>query len=453
MENNNDFQEEYKKLDHEAAKYNRREFDLVYDIISEMVKGRDDVGDNGNFDIPLVKGEIIDEAIKRAGFSKDETFIADFKHYRDIEQKARNLQLQSLEQTIKNMGDSSLGDTMQKAGFVKSMELQEIMDNVLSKVREENPYFPHPTPFGDVKKQDDKLDLLLGSQGYEITGGWLIPYFDELNRYRVDELLDKIGFPLEYLLTLIKEIGENIRNDSDRPIKLRNNILEILNRFNEYPGSGQVIQLLFLLGIIKWFEGCDINEGDKGYIEAKNLHDNIVSRFIEIYVMYTLYFDKDEHSKPLDEFLANDETVTPIRIAMRKRNMSKGRDEAEELANDQSENKNSSLVGSQTGNIKNDKTFTDHIISEKENRKILNVLHQLIDGRKGKDIAFVILALIETGMIVNPKPRNKLYKSMRDEFGNIGSDASINDVLNPSNEHKREKNTIESIVSKLREIK
>lgn len=118
----------------------------------------------------------------------------------------------------------------------------------------------------------------------------------------------------------------------------------------------------------------------------------------------------------------------------------------------ESENENSSVVGSQNSDIENEKIFINYIISEKEKSKILDLLHQLIDDRKGKDVAFVILALIETGMIVNPKPRNKLYKSMRLEFGDIGSDASINDVLNPANKHKIEANTIKSIITKLREI-
>lgn len=331
----------------------------------------------------------------------------------------------------------TVDDAMQKAGFVKSEYLQKILDNLWSKAKEENPYFPFPLPFAEVKKEDEELDSLFGSQGYNITGGWLRPYFDELNRYRVNELLDKVGFPLKYMLTLIKEIGENIRNNSDKSTILHNSILDVLNRFNEYPGSGQVIQLLFLLGIIKWFEGCDINEGDKGYNEAKNLHDRIVSLFIEIYVIYSLYIDKDEHSKPLDEFLANDETVTPFRMAIK--NIAKGSQEAENPDIETDENRNN-------------KKFIDWIITSKNKSKIISLLHEILNDKKGKDVAHVILALMESGMIINPKPRTDLYKSMRVEFGDIGTDQSINDLLNTANEYKRDKTLINSIVLKLSDV-
>lgn len=440
MENNNGFQEEYEKLDQEAAKYNRREFDLIYGIISELVKDRNDVGDNGNFALPLVKGEIIDEAIKRAGFSKDENFIADFKHYRDIEQKARDLQLQALEQAVKNIGDNcSFDDAIQKSSFVKSYELQGIMDNVISKAKNENPYFPLQAPFDEETKEDERLDQLFGSKGYNITGAWLRPYFDDLKRYKVDALLNEIGFPVIDLFILIKKVGDDIRNNSDKSIKLDNNILDVLKEFDEYPGSGQVIQLLFLLGIIKWFEDSDINEGDNGYVEAKSLLDRIVSRFIKTYVIYSCYFHKDEHSKPLDEFLVNDNTVTPFRLAIRERNMSKGSEEAEEPDIEINENRNN-------------KKFIDWIITSKDKVKIISLLHKILNGKKGKDVAHVIIALMESGMIIIPKPRTDLYESMRVEFGDIGTDQSINDILNPANEYKREKNLINSIVLKLREI-
>ncbi|MFY9154117.1 MAG: hypothetical protein WAO52_19005 [Prolixibacteraceae bacterium] len=440
MENNNGFQEEYKKLDQEAAKYNRREFDLIYEIISELVKDRNDVGDNGNFALPLVKGEIIDEAIQVAGFSKDENFIADFKHYRDIEQKARDLQLKALEQAVKNMGaNCSFENSMQKSGFIKSNDLQGIMDNIIAHSKEENPYFPLQAPCDEETKEDERLDQLFGSKGYNITGAWLRPYFDELKRYKVDALLNEIGFPTIDLFILIKKVGDDINNNSDKSIKLDNNILDVLKEFDEYPGSGQVIQLLFLLGIIKWFEDSDINEGDNGYDEAKSLLDRIVSRFIKIYVIYSCYFHKDEHSKPLDEFLANDNTITPFRLAMRERNISKGIKEADKPDNETDENRNN-------------KKFIDWIITSKDKPKIISLLHEILNGKKGRPVAHVILALMESGMIIIPKPRTDLYESMRVEFGDIGTDQSINDILNPANEHKREKTLINSIVLKLSEI-
>jgi hypothetical protein len=41
----------------------------VYEIILELVKDRDDVGDRENLAFPLVTATVMDEALKRAGFA------------------------------------------------------------------------------------------------------------------------------------------------------------------------------------------------------------------------------------------------------------------------------------------------------------------------------------------------------------------------------------------------
>ena len=96
MESLGELQQRYKVLNKEAEKYNHPEFHDVYKIISQMVIDKDGIGDKGNITLPLKKDEIIDKALKLAGFANDTAFVADFKQYREIEEAAREIQKQMI---------------------------------------------------------------------------------------------------------------------------------------------------------------------------------------------------------------------------------------------------------------------------------------------------------------------------------------------------------------------
>jgi hypothetical protein len=75
------------------------------------------------------------------------------------------------------------------------------------------------------------------------------------------------------------------------------------------------------------------------------------------------------------------------------------------------------------------KNFTDYL--HHNNKDALMVkLHELLDGVKGKNVAIVIKALINLHFLVGHQSYHILYDAMRKEFGNIGTDQSINDFLN-----------------------
>ncbi|KAA6321070.1 hypothetical protein EZS27_029238 [termite gut metagenome] len=61
---------------------------------------------------------------------------------------------------------------------------------------------------------------------------------------------------------------------------------------------------------------------------------------------------------------------------------------------------------------------------------LMNKLHELLNGKKGKDVAIIIKALEELKIIVKKKIHAPLYRAMRDEFGKgLGSNQSINDFV------------------------
>lgn len=71
-------------------------------------------------------------------------------------------------------------------------------------------------------------------------------------------------------------------------------------------------------------------------------------------------------------------------------------------------------------------TFKDKIIAENKD-EVLNKLHSMIDGKRGKNVALVIFASVEIGLILKPT-----YKEVKNEFGNIGAESGYNNYLNKS---------------------
>lgn len=78
--------------------------------------------------------------------------------------------------------------------------------------------------------------------------------------------------------------------------------------------------------------------------------------------------------------------------------------------------------------ISKNKKFEDYLHHDNK-EKLLEVLHTLFDGKKGKDVAVILLALQELGIIYLGGNRSEIYRSMREEFGDIGSSSGINDYL------------------------
>ena len=57
--------------------------------------------------------------------------------------------------------------------------------------------------------------------------------------------------------------------------------------------------------------------------------------------------------------------------------------------------------------------------------RTLKILHRLIDGRKGKDVALAIIACQSKGLITTPT-----FKQVHDEFGDIGHRSGYSKYVN-----------------------
>lgn len=72
---------------------------------------------------------------------------------------------------------------------------------------------------------------------------------------------------------------------------------------------------------------------------------------------------------------------------------------------------------------KSKKTFKDKVMAENK-EEVLKKLHLLIDGKRGKNVALVIVASVEMGLIQKPT-----YKEVKSEFGDIGAESGYNNYL------------------------
>lgn len=97
----------------------------------------------------------------------------------------------------------------------------------------------------------------------------------------------------------------------------------------------------------------------------------------------------------------------------------------------------------------NRKRFIDYLHHPQKDA-LMKKLHELLDGNKGKVVAITIKALEQLGFIPVPDSRAALYKAMREEFGDIGSDQSINPIMNNFTQYPSE---IEQHIKILKEVK
>lgn len=198
--------------------------------------------------------------------------------------------------------------------YSHSANLQQILDKVFAEAKNKLPYFPYPTPFrklkydGDslkeiIKFKNESLDDLLGTVGFNITHGYLGKYFNDIEHFEIDEMLENLGFDISKILEMINNVGKLISDNTDKQIYIKNRILEILDTCNEASGLGLIVQVLFLQGLLEWFEGCDLNDGDPGSEEAQDLCNWIYNRFLEACTYYFMILQKNDTTQPLTNYL------------------------------------------------------------------------------------------------------------------------------------------------------
>jgi hypothetical protein len=248
--------------------------------------------------------------LKRAGFADDEAFVSDFLKYREIEQKARELQLKGMGlyvSQIPSVPEPAPNEwQFYPISIYAPQHVMPIIDNILKADAEAGSgLFSNVT---DIPEEDEGLDEFLMIEAFGLKCS-LIPFLDELKRFGVvGEFFNKDI--TQSLFAVLKREAEFIKGNTDAPAKVENHIGNTIKTFDGIPIYGLFFQILILQGLCRWLEGVNLNEGDNGYDEALSLHGWLCSHLMEkeLSFCYTPYGETDkEILKPLCDYLYSTE--------------------------------------------------------------------------------------------------------------------------------------------------
>lgn len=338
---NTDYQNikaEFDKLCDEQESLYKQEFEAVFKELHKL-----DTTLTKNY--PCTKDEdLLNEAFRVAGVETDEAFCADFKKYNALFVEGKELQKKGLELLARNYPRKRKqvgGWNFVPITIVGTPELIQIVDEIKERDAQEGKgLFANIT---QIPKEDEALDDYLGVEAYGLKCSF-VTFLDELKQYSIVGG-DKPFFSNEMtrgLFTFLKEAATYLKEHTDKPQSIKNEIARLVKSFDSIPHWGLFLQILFLQGLCRLLEGVNINEGDNGYNEACSLYNWL-----------SLLLGEKE-----------------VKFCFR----GKGRPK---------------------------ETLKDKMIDDANGEK-LQKMHSKMNGKKGKDATLIVLACIKNGWLTRP---------------------------------------------------
>ncbi|WP_276908971.1 hypothetical protein [Hallella colorans] len=409
---NTDYQNikaEFDKLCDEQESLYKQEFEAVFKELHKL-----DTTLTKNY--PCTKDEdLLNEAFRVAGVETDEAFCADFKKYNALFVEGKELQKKGLELLARNYPRKRKqvgGWNFVPITIVGTPELIQIVDEIKERDAQEGKgLFANIT---QIPKEDEALDDYLGVEAYGLKCSF-VTFLDELKQYSIVGG-DKPFFSDEMtrgLFTFLKEAATYLKEHTDKPQSIKNEIARLVKSFDSIPHWGLFLQILFLQGLCRLLEGVNINEGDNGYNEACSLY-NWLSLLLgekEVKFCFQPYEEKDlEILNPLCTYLMSTRMGQEVQKRFKP----------EQAAPEPQQEKAKPTRGK--GRPK--ETLKDKMIDDANGEK-LQKMHSKMNGKKGKDATLIVLACIKNGWLTRPT-----YTQVKNEFGDIGSKTGYNRYLN-----------------------
>jgi len=97
-----------------------------------------------------------------------------------------------------------------------------------------------------------------------------------------------------------------------------------------------------------------------------------------------------------------------------------------------------------------EKPFVDYLLHPNKDA-LMETLHILFSDAKGKKVAFLIASLEKLFYLAGYRSKKNLYRSIRTEFGDFGSDQSVDDFLN-TNKSKIQDNDLTNYLEILKNV-
>ena len=111
----------------------------------------------------------------------------------------------------------------------------------------------------DIPEEDESLDEWFDIEAYGIKCS-LESLYRDLQNYGVVDSVLKNDTIKEYYLKTIKSLIYFIRDNTDKPNRIRNHISSTLKELDDISTLGLLLQILLLQGLIKWFADVDLKE-------------------------------------------------------------------------------------------------------------------------------------------------------------------------------------------------
>lgn len=381
---------------------------------------------------PCTKDEaLLDEALRVAGFATNEGFCADFKRYNALFVDGKALQAKGLELMAKDYQneDKQIGGWhFYPIAIIASPEIESVVDDIMQEdAKEGKGLFANITQIPD---NDELLDEFLGVEAYGLKCSF-VPFLDELKQYAIVDGAEPF-FDMDFtrgLFAFLKEAATYIKENTDKPQAIKNEIARLVRQFDSIPIWGLFFQILFLQGLCRWLEGVSINEGDNGYKEACSLYDWLCMQlaYKEMDFCFKPYGEKDlERLEPLCAYLASTQVGQMVQNSMFGKEP-----QPEQTTDAQSLNKEQTAPEPQQkqpkptrGKGRPKETLKTKMIDDANGGK-LQKMHSVMKDKKGKDADVILLAAIKKGWLMKPT-----YTQVINEFGDIGSRTGYNKYLN-----------------------
>ena len=312
--------------------------------------------------------------------------------------------------------------------------LMSIIDDIIQRDGEQGKgLFANNTDIPEEDEEEDEL-LMIDAFGLKCS---LLPYWDELKKYKVvgDDGFLKGNFKRELLRGINQEVSF-VKDNTDKPARIKNHIAKKLKVYDEIPVWGIFFQILILQGLCSWLEEVSLNEGDNGYKEAQSLYNWITERLLEKLTRFCLmpFGDGDKRMlKPLCDYLYTTKAGQAIQAHIANKIHGKAeQDKNTQVIEVQSINpepqpkrpKQQQKGQPARGKGRPKETLKDRMINDADGSK-LQKIHKVMNGKKGKDAALIILACIKKGWMLKPT-----FTQVTEEFGDIGTQQGFSWYLN-----------------------
>lgn len=320
--------------------------------------------------------------------------------------------------------------------IVAPPHLMNIIDGIIQRDGEQGKgLFANHT---DIPEEDEAEDELLMIDAFGLKCS-LLPYWDELKKYKVigDDGFLKGNFKRELLISINQEVSF-VKDNTDKPARIKNHIAKKLKVYDEIPVWGIFFQILILQGLCSWLEEVPLNEGDNGYKEAQSLYNWITERLLEKLTRFCLmpFGDGDKRMlKPLCDYLYTTKAGQAIQAHIANKIHGKAeQDKNTQVIEVHSINpepqpkrpKQQQKGQPARGKGRPKETLKDKMINDADGSKLQKV-HTVMNGKKGKDAALIVIACIKKGWMQKPT-----FTQVKEEFGDIGTQQGFTKYLNES---------------------